>query len=137
MVSEQSQKGMRQPTTFKAILQAKCPRCHQGSMFTHAAINLRRFDQMPEHCPVCGFRYEIELGFYWGAMYISYGLSVFLLVIFGVLLYYLGDDPPLWVYIVAVSAILFLSTPILFRYARVLMLYFFGSVHYDPRYDRP
>lgn len=106
-------------------------------MFCHSAFNLFHFEKMPEHCPVCQFRYEIELGFYWGAMYISYGLSVMLLVVLGFLLYFLGGDPPLWVYILAVSTILFISTPMLFRYARVLMLYFFGSVQYDPRYDRP
>jgi uncharacterized protein (DUF983 family) len=126
-----------QPSTLKAILATKCPRCHQGDMFTHPAYSLGHFDDMPEHCPVCKFRYEIEVGFYWGAMYISYGLSVFLLVILGILLFYLGDDPPLWVYIAGVSGVLLLFTTILFRYARVLMLYWFGSVHYDPKFDQP
>jgi hypothetical protein len=36
-----------------------------------------------------------------------------------------------------VSTVLFVSTTVLFRYARVLMLYFFGSVQYDPQYDQP
>lgn len=126
---------MSQPSVLKAVLQCKCPRCHQGDLFTHSAFNIRLFDDMPEHCPVCHFRYEVELGFYWGAMYISYGLSVLLLVFFGVLLYYLGDDPPLWVYITGVSSLLFIFTTLLFRYARVLMLYWFGSVTYDPTYD--
>jgi uncharacterized protein (DUF983 family) len=126
---------MSQAGTLKAIWHCKCPRCHQGNMFTHSAFNIRHFDDMPEHCPNCNFRYEVELGFYWGAMYISYGLSVLLLVFFGVLLYYLGDDPPLWVYIIGVSSVLFIFTTLLFRYARVLMLYWFGSVTYDPKYD--
>ena len=136
MVSEQPQKRVSQPSALKAIIACKCPRCHQGDMFTHSAFSLRHFDDMPEHCPVCNFRYEIEVGFYWGAMYISYGLSVILLVVFGVLLYYLAGDPPLWVYIAGVSGVLLLFTTFLFRYARVLMLYWFGSVHYDPRYDQ-
>jgi uncharacterized protein (DUF983 family) len=135
-MAPEPQKSLSQPSTGKAILQTKCPRCHQGEMFTHSAFSLRHFDEMPEHCAVCNFRYEIEVGFYWGAMYISYGLSVILLVFFGVLLYYLGDDPPLWVYIMGVSTVLFLFTTILFRYARVLMLYLFGSVQYDPKYDQ-
>lgn len=128
---------MSKPSVLKAILACQCPRCYQGAMFTHSAFRLRHFDNMPEHCRVCNFRFEIELGFYWGAMYISYGLSVLLLGVVGVLLYYLGDDPPLWVYIAVVSGSLFLLTTLLFRYARVLMLYLFGSVHYDPRYKQP
>jgi len=56
-------------------------RCNQGKMFTHSAFNLRKFDDMYEHCPVCRFLYEVEPGFYMGAMYICYGYSVGLVVL--------------------------------------------------------
>ncbi|MGV3540307.1 MAG: DUF983 domain-containing protein [Rufibacter sp.] len=104
-------------------------------MFTHSALNLRKFDQMPEQCPVCKFRYEVELGFYWGAMYMSYGLSVIIVLIVGLSLYFLANDPPTWVYLTVVASIVILLTPVLFRYARVMMLYLFGSVSYDPKYN--
>jgi len=119
---------------LKAGLALKCPRCHQGKMFSHTAYNLRRFDEMPETCPVCGFRYEVELGFYWGAMYMSYGLSVGIVFLVGIGLYYLAGNPPTWVYLAAVATTVLVLTPVLFRYARVMMLYFFGSVSFDPRF---
>ncbi|WP_225986444.1 DUF983 domain-containing protein [Rufibacter sp. LB8] len=103
-------------------------------MFSHSALNLREFDKMPEACPVCGFRFEIELGFYWGAMYMSYGLSVIIVVLVGLGLYHLANDPPTWVYLTTVASIVVVFTPFLFRYARVMMLYFFGSVSFDPKY---
>lgn len=121
---------------LKAALAMRCPRCHQGEMFSHPALHLKKFDQMPEKCPVCGFRYEIELGFYWGAMYMSYGLSVGIVLLVGLSLYFLAGDPPTWVYLTVVTVTVFLCTPILFRYARVMMLYFFGSVSFDPKYSR-
>ncbi|WP_317195362.1 DUF983 domain-containing protein [Rufibacter roseolus] len=121
---------------LKAGLEMKCPRCHQGPMFSQSALNLRKFDQMPEKCPVCGFRYEVELGFYWGAMYMSYGLSVFIVFLVGISLYFLANDPPTWVYLTTVAFTILVFTPILFRYARVMMLYFFGSVSFDPKYKR-
>jgi hypothetical protein len=62
-------------------------------MFTHSPFNLGKFDDMYEYCPICHFRYEVELGFDWGAMYISYGLSVSIVTLIGVLLYYLAHDP--------------------------------------------
>ena len=127
---------MSNSSALKAISQCKCPRCHRGKMFTHSALNLRKFDDMYEYCPVCKFRYEIELGFYWGAMYISYGFSVINVLIVGVALFYLAGDPPLWVYGVIITGITLLFTTLMFRYARVLMLYFFGSVHYDRQYDQ-
>ena len=127
---------MGHQSTLQAILQEKCPRCHQGNMFTHSAFNLRKFDVMYEHCPVCRFRYEVELGFYWGAMYISYGFSVVLVILVGLSLNYLAHDPPLWVYGLSIALGVLLFTTFLFRYARVVMLYLFGSVQYDARYNQ-
>ncbi|GAA4316183.1 DUF983 domain-containing protein [Nibribacter koreensis] len=117
-----------------AALAMKCPQCHQGALFTHAAYNLSKFDQMPEHCAVCGLRFERELGFYWGAMYMSYGLSVGIVVALGLFLYHVLHDPPTWVYLTAVASIIIICTPVLFRYGRVMMLYWFGSVSFDPKY---
>jgi uncharacterized protein (DUF983 family) len=34
------------------------------------------FDQMNDHCSHCGFKYQIEPSFFYGAMYVSYGLNV-------------------------------------------------------------
>ncbi|KAA6435945.1 DUF983 domain-containing protein [Rufibacter glacialis] len=91
---------------------------------------------MPEKCSECGFRFEIELGFYWGAMYMSYGLSVVIVFLVGISLYFLANDPPTWVYLTAVASVIVVFTPVLFRYARVMMLYFFGSVSFDPSFRR-
>jgi len=127
-------------STLVAMLAQKCPRCHQGPLFKHSALNLRRFDEMYEDCVACGQYYEPEVGFYWGAMYISYGFSTGIVFLTGVLLYYIANDPPVWVYITTVAAIVVGLTPLLFRYARVVMLYFFAGIRYDatlldkPRY---
>ena len=34
--------------------------------------------QMPEACPVCGQKFELQTGFYFGTGFVSYGLTVFL-----------------------------------------------------------
>jgi uncharacterized protein (DUF983 family) len=120
-----------------AMLQLRCPRCHQGPLFSHSALSLTKFDEMPASCPVCGQHYEPETGFYWGAMYISYGLAVGVVAVAGLLTYLLGHDPPVWVYVTVVSAAMILLTPLLFRYARAMMLYAFGGIRYDPGAARP
>jgi len=119
-----------------AILKCRCPRCRQGKVFTHAALNLRKFDYMHERCPVCGLHYEVEVGFFWGAMYISYGFSVGIILMAGILLFYLANDPPVWVYLTVVATTIIISTPVLFRYARIIMLYFFGGIRYNPMYSK-
>lgn len=38
--------------------------------------NILETMKMHEHCQNCGFRYKVEPNFFFGAMYVSYGLSV-------------------------------------------------------------
>jgi uncharacterized protein (DUF983 family) len=117
----------------QALLKLRCPRCHTGPLFAHPALSFR-FMEMPAACPVCRQTYEPEPGFYYGAMYISSGLSTGLLLAIGFLLFYLAHDPPLWVYIVAVAGAVLAVAPLLFRYSRAVMLYAFGGARFDPRY---
>jgi uncharacterized protein (DUF983 family) len=114
-----------------ALLALRCPRCHQGKLFAHPATSLTKFMDMPSECPVCGQTYEPEPGFYYGAMYISFGFALATFAVVGVLLYYFFGDPATWVYVVVVAIITLLSTPLVFRYSRALMLYLFGGVRYD------
>ncbi len=71
-------------TVLYSVVNAKCPHCHQGDFFeTHNPYNLKKFDKMHHRCPVCNEDFERETGFYYGAMYVSYGLTV----AFGVAVY--------------------------------------------------
>lgn len=121
-------------SSLVSILQQRCPRCHQGRLFTHSALNLTRFTEMPAACPVCGQTYEPEPGFYWGAMYISFAFSTGIMLVVGFAVYYLLNDPDTWVYITAVAIFSLLLTPLSLRYSRTLMLYWFGGIRYDARY---
>ncbi|RZL07459.1 MAG: DUF983 domain-containing protein [Hymenobacter sp.] len=89
---------------------------------------------MPAACPVCEQTFEPEPGFYFGAMYISFGFAVGTFAVVGILLYYLFNDPDTWVYVVAVSIITLVSTPLVFRYSRALMLYLFGGARYNAKW---
>ena len=123
-------------SSLAALLALRCPRCHEGKLFSHSALNLRKFDEMPAACSVCGQAFEPEVGFYWGAMYISYGFSTIIVAVVGVMLYFLGNDPEVWVYVVAVATVVVVFTPLMFRYARAVMLYAFGGTHFDPHYPK-
>jgi hypothetical protein len=41
---------------------------------------MSKVGDMPHHCSECGFKYEKEPGFYYGAMYVAYALAVALFV---------------------------------------------------------
>lgn len=63
-----------------SILFEKCPRCHEGDLyeanFWQSAKDLLKGNyRMYKDCNHCDLHYEMEPGFWWGAMYIAYSLS--------------------------------------------------------------
>ena len=116
---------------LSAVLNAKCPKCREGNMFAYPASNLAKFNVMNEQCPVCGVRLEPEPGYYQGAMYVGYGFTVALITIVGVILS-LTWNPSEWTYIAIVIALAILMAPLNYRYSRVIYLYLFGGIKYNP-----
>lgn len=74
----------------------KCPRCHEGDLYTKSyltsvpGIFVGNYN-MHDNCPVCGQKYEIEVGFWWGAMYVGYTLSAGALLIAGLIALFVFD----------------------------------------------
>ena len=118
-----------------ALLALRCPRCHEGNIFTSRALSFK-FADMPEVCPVCGQPTEPEPGFYYGAMFVSYAFSVAIFAVIAAALYFLFGDPEIWVYVVVVGLTAMLFTPLSVRYSRMLMLYLFGGVDYQSNWVR-
>lgn len=63
-----------------SIFKMKCPQCHEGEFFESHPYNLKKAGNLHETCSVCGVKYSKEPGFYYGAMYVNYGLGVALFV---------------------------------------------------------
>lgn len=114
-----------------AMLQCKCPRCQTGKMFLYPATNVSKFTEMYEVCPSCNLRFEIEPGFFWGAMYVSYFITTGMMLVTSAVLYLLFNDPGLWWYVGAITGIVIITMPWIYRYSRVLMLYLFSPVRFD------
>lgn len=88
---------------------------------------------MPEQCPNCGQKYELEVGFYYGAMYVSYGLTIALNVaIFVALVVF--DSFSIPSFLIAAGVIGVLVMPYIFKLARSIWLSLY--VKYDPELDR-
>lgn len=126
---------MREGNLASGLLNGKCPKCRQGDMFAFPVTNLTKFNKMNDKCPHCGVRLEPEPGFYQGAMYVSYAFTVTVMVVVGFLLYVLGD-PSEWVYIGVVIGLMILLAPLNYRYSRIVYLYAFGGIKYDPSWSK-
>lgn len=107
------------PTTswFRAAVRQMCPRCRQGKIFHGWA-------ETNERCPACGLVFEREPGYFVGAMYFSYFLSVIFLVAAFVGWYLLFPNLPLELIALLAGLVFLPFVPVTYRYSRVVWLYF-------------
>lgn len=119
------------------MFSSKCPHCRQGRIFAHNVFNLAKFARMNTACPSCKQDFQIEPGFFIGAMYFTYVVNV-ALIIFGLLMMYFafGIEDPAWIVVPPITAIVVL-TPLNFRLSRLLMLYFFADIHFERKVAFP
>lgn len=115
------------PSTISSIFRQLCPRCRSATIFRSSLY--WGFPKMRDRCPTCGLHFNREPGYFLGAMYISYGLALAVIVIFGAALWLVTrwrvDRVALW------AVVLFLPfAPLLTFLSRVLWIYFDQSV--DP-----
>ena len=77
---------------------------------------------MWELCPNCGLKFEREPGYFLGAMYISYGLGLIVIVAWGLLLWAVTSWSLMKITLWAI--LLFLPlVPIITLFSRVLWIY--------------
>lgn len=116
--------------SFKAMWQYKCPKCRTDN--TSLFKKPFRFNNpldMNKYCHVCGQDFEPEPGYYYGAMFISYIVSSFILLPIALILvfYFKWSDEAMMAFIVALGVLMF------FRILRVSRsLYIHALVRYDP-----
>jgi uncharacterized protein (DUF983 family) len=123
---------MQEKTYLMALLEGRCPKCRQGKMFIYPASHVLRFNAMHAECPYCKQKLQPEPGFYQGAMYVSYAFTLLFMIIISLILYYFAGDPDEWVYIGVVITVMLVLVPLNYRYSRIVFLYLFGGIKYDP-----
>ncbi len=121
------------PETSKAwaMLHAKCPRCRRGDMFEGGMYSITK-NKIKLTCAHCKLFFEIEPGYFYAAMYVSYALNVgeaLFLAWLTHLVTHNSDSP--WLYLGVIILGCFILAPINFRYSRVFLLYWLSpKIHY-------
>ncbi|AXB56672.1 DUF983 domain-containing protein [Flavobacterium fluviale] len=68
---------LKKGSKLNSIVTGSCPKCQNESMYEDKnPLHLTKVLKMNENCGHCGFKYQIEPSFFYGAMYVSYGLNV-------------------------------------------------------------
>jgi hypothetical protein len=135
---------MKQPKPgyLWSMLTMKCPRCRRGPMFTHnnpfKKLTLKHIFDMPDNCPVCNQKYDLEPGFWYGTGYVSYALAVAIsvatFVAWFVLIGVSTEDNRLFWWLGLNIIFLVVIQPWLMRISRVIYIRFFVS--YDEEYKK-
>lgn len=108
-----------------SIFYGKCPKCHEGDFFKYGfTFNPSKITKLHENCSSCGLKYMMEPSFFYGAMYVNYGITVAISVtVF--LIAKLGFQLPLLPSFFIVLGVLILLAPINLRLSRILWINMF------------
>lgn len=112
-----------------SIMNGSCPRCHAESMYiTNNSYVLSDTLKMHERCSHCNFKYRIEPSFFYGSMYVSYGVGIAFAVAAFVISYLIFGSS-LMVAFISIIITLVAFGPIIMRLSRNIWINLF--VHYD------
>ena len=133
------------PGMLWSVLTMKCPRCRRGDMFTNSnpykKFSLSYIFEMPEKCEVCGQKFDLEPGFWYGTGYVSYAVAVAISVATFVAWYVLigvsTDDNRIFYWLILNAVILLLAQPWIMRLSRVIYMLFFVGYDQNFRVSKP
>lgn len=113
-----------------SILKGLCPKCQEESMYVESnPYQLSSTLKMHDRCSHCGVKYKMEPSFFYGAMYVSYGLGT-AIAIAVFIISFVFCSWSLTTTFVAIAIVLIAMFPLVMRWSRNIWINFF--VPYDP-----
>jgi uncharacterized protein (DUF983 family) len=122
---------LKKGSKLYSILTGTCPKCQNESMYLDKnPLHFNKILKMHENCSHCGLRYQIEPSFFYGAMYVSYGLNV-AVGIAAFIISFVIFGSSLKVAFITIIATLIVLFPFVLRWSRNIYINMFVS--YDPK----
>lgn len=128
-------KNNRTVSQWSGIVNAKCPRCRTGNVFTGPTYGFK-IQKMNEFCPHCQLKFEREPGYFYVSMFVSYALNVAEMITVSVAAYIFGlklEYDNLWYFVAILFGTTVLFSPFNYRYSRMILLYWLSpGLNYEP-----
>ncbi|WP_292901630.1 DUF983 domain-containing protein [Nonlabens sp.] len=125
---------MLKGTKLYSIFTGTCPVCQNESMYTSPNLyNPSKTQEMRERCSHCDTKYKIEPSFFYGSMYVSYGVGVGIAMIAFLLGYFIFELSR-WNIFLIIAFISIFSLPIVIRLSRNIWINIF--MDYDKEKDQ-
>lgn len=126
---------MLKGTKLYSIFTGTCPVCQEDKMYEESnPYKLNKIYDMHERCAVCHTKYKIEPSFFYGAMYISYGIGVAFAVAAFITSYFLIGLEVIPSFI-SIIVVLVLLGPIIMRLARNVWINLFLSYDKNAKHN--
>ncbi|MCF6214126.1 MAG: DUF983 domain-containing protein [Flavobacteriaceae bacterium] len=110
------------------IFKNKCPQCHNGDFFIESNMfTFKNVLKIHERCSNCHLKYMIEPSFFYGAMYITYALTIAVAFVISLMGYLMGLS--FIGVLIFISIILTILSPLSLRLSRLIYINIF--VHFD------
>lgn len=108
-------------TKLHSVIGFKCPHCQEGDFYVdNNPYHLAHVGDVRTSCAVCGRRFEREPGFYYGGMYVAYGLGVALFVGVYLAISWLWPASAMWVRVSAILTAMVVLGPLLYALSKII-----------------
>ncbi|MGJ8592232.1 MAG: DUF983 domain-containing protein [Aquaticitalea sp.] len=115
-----------------SVFTGACPKCHQESMYVNSnPYVLSETLKIHDRCSNCELKYRIEPSFFYGSMYVSYGVGIAFAVAAFVISYLFLHSTLLTAFI-AIIGTLIVFAPFIMRLSRNIWINMF--IHFDKTY---
>ena len=110
-----------------SIFTGSCPKCHEESMYVNTnPYSLSETLKMNDRCSNCNTKYKIEPSFFYGSMYVSYGVGItFAVAAFVISYFFIGTNKLTAFLSIVVTLIVLL--PVILRLSRNIWINLFMS----------
>lgn len=118
---------MLKGTKIYSIFTGACPKCHNESMYkTKNPYILSDVLKINDNCSKCGTRYRLEPSFFYGSMYVSYGVGIAFAVAAFIISYVFFESSLMTAFISIVFTLIILG-PVIMRLSRNIWINMFMS----------
>lgn len=114
-----------------SMIKGVCPKCHEESMYVNKnPYAITETLEMNEKCSNCNTKYKLEPSFFYGAMYVSYGVGIAFAVAAFIIAHFIFEAG---IHNIFFSIILTLIVffPIILRLSRNIWINFFMNYNKD------
>jgi len=121
-------RSLRKGSKLYSILFNKCPKCHIGR-FWSTNNPFRNMFFSPKNsckkCENCSLAYELETGFWYGCMYVSYAISVAVMLLCWILTNFFYPLMNIFNEILIIVIAILLVSPLNYHLSRLIWINFF------------